>query len=41
MLHSEGINKTMAYSLATLYLAWSVLELLWGWEIIPGPYSIG
>ncbi len=36
----RGISRKMALSLASLLLFWTVLEYVWGWRIIPGPYSI-
>lgn len=40
MTKSDGINESMAYALAALYLGWSLLEFIWIWRLIPGPYSI-
>ena len=33
-------DRKMALSLASLLLFWTVLEYIWGWRLIPGPYSI-
>ncbi len=33
-------GRKMALSLASLLLFWTVLEYIWGWRLIPGPYSI-
>lgn len=40
MKKSTGDSMNMAYALGTLICAWSVLEYIWGWRLIPGPYSI-
>jgi hypothetical protein len=40
MKKSTGDSMNMAYALLTLICAWSVLEYIWGWRLIPGPYSI-
>lgn len=37
---SKSINLTMFWSYFGLLTAWSVLEYIWGWRLIPGPYSI-
>jgi len=37
---SEQINSIMFWSYLGLLTAWSVLEYIWGWRLIPGPYSI-
>ncbi len=36
----KQINSTMFWSYFGLLTAWSVLEYVWGWRLIPGPYSI-
>ena len=33
-------SRKMALSVASLLLFWTVLEYVWGWRLIPGPYSI-
>ncbi len=40
MTRAENISKNMAYSLALLLTSWTVLEYLWGWRILPGPWMI-
>lgn len=40
MIRSDTTNQSMAYALATLYLGWSLLEFIWIWRLIPGPYSL-
>ncbi|MCD4829901.1 MAG: hypothetical protein K8R90_10775 [Candidatus Cloacimonetes bacterium] len=37
---SEQIHSIMFWSYFGLLTAWSVLEYVWGWRLIPGPYSI-
>ena len=37
---SKSINLIMFWSYFGLLTAWSVLEYIWGWRLIPGPYSI-
>ena len=37
---SEHINSVMFWSYFGLLTAWSVLEYIWGWRLIPGPYAI-
>ena len=37
---SNKLSLKMAYAVTALLLAWSVLEYVWGWRLIPGPYSI-
>ena len=37
---NKGINSIMFWSYFGLLCAWSVLEYVWGWRLIPGPYSI-
>ena len=36
----SDINSIMFWSYFGLLTAWSVLEYVWGWRLIPGPYSI-
>ncbi len=36
----RGTGRKMALSLASLLLLWTVLEYVWGWKLIPGPYAI-
>ncbi len=35
-----GTSRKMVLSVASLLLFWTVLEYIWGWRLIPGPYSI-
>jgi len=35
-----GTSRRMAFSLASLLLLWMVLEYVWGWKLIPGPYDL-
>ena len=37
---NKGINSIMFWSYFGLLCAWSVLEYIWGWRLIPGPYAI-
>ena len=37
---SKQINSIMFWSYFELLCAWSVLEYIWGWRLIPGPYLI-
>ena len=37
---SKSINLIMFWSYFGLLTAWTVLEYIWGWRLIPGPYSI-
>ena len=37
---SKQINSVMFWSYFGLLTAWSVLEYIWGWRLIPGPYAI-
>jgi hypothetical protein len=37
---SKHINSIMFWSYLGLLCAWSVLEYIWGWRLIPGPYLI-
>lgn len=36
----NDINSIMFWSYFGLLCAWTVLEYIWGWRLIPGPYSI-
>ncbi|MCK5841977.1 MAG: hypothetical protein KAH31_07410 [Candidatus Sabulitectum sp.] len=38
---SRGLDKKMALAVTALLLLWTVLEYMWGWKLIPGPYSMG
>jgi len=40
MRRTKKLSSKMAWAVAGLLLAWSVLEYVWGWRLIPGPYSI-
>ncbi|MBN2378761.1 hypothetical protein JXM67_03040 [candidate division WOR-3 bacterium] len=40
MARAKKTSPKMAWALAGLLLAWTVLEYVWGWRIIPGPYSM-
>ncbi len=37
---NEQIHSIMFWSYFGLLCAWTVLEYIWGWRLIPGPYSI-
>jgi len=37
---NKQIHSVMFWSYFGLLTAWSVLEYIWGWRLIPGPYSI-
>lgn len=37
---SKQIHSIMFWSYFGLLCAWSVLEYIWGWRLIPGPYAI-
>ena len=37
---AKSINQKMAWTLILLLTSWTVLEYLWAWRFIPGPYSI-
>jgi hypothetical protein len=37
---NEQINSIMFWSYFGLLCAWSILEYIWGWRLIPGPYLI-
>ncbi|MDO9577681.1 MAG: hypothetical protein Q7J16_07325 [Candidatus Cloacimonadales bacterium] len=36
----KQINSIMFWSYFGLLCVWSVLEYIWGWRLIPGPYTI-
>ena len=38
--HSSSIDRKVFWSFFGLLTAWTVLEYIWGWRLIPGPYSI-
>ena len=38
MKKSRSDSENMAYALALLLVAWSVLEYLWGWRLLLGPW---
>jgi hypothetical protein len=40
MARAKKTSAKMAWAIAGLLLGWTVLEYVWGWRIIPGPYSI-
>lgn len=40
MAKTRGLSGNMAYSLAMLLSAWTVLEYVWGWRLIPGPWAL-
>jgi len=40
MSRSKKTSPKMACAVAGLLLGWTVLEYVWGWRVIPGPYSI-
>jgi len=40
MVKAKGIFENMAYSLGLLLSAWTVLEYVWGWRLIPGPWML-
>ncbi len=37
---TTNIDAVMFWSYFGLLTAWSILEYIWGWRLIPGPYSI-
>jgi len=39
-IRSKKTTPKMAWVVAGLLLGWTVLEYVWGWRVIPGPYSI-
>ena len=40
MVKAKTDVGNLAYSLITVLSAWTVLEYIWGWRLIPGPWSI-
>jgi len=40
MTRTRKEDENMGYALALLLTAWTVLEYLWGWRIIPGPWML-
>ncbi|MEA3312119.1 MAG: hypothetical protein U9Q76_07875 [candidate division WOR-3 bacterium] len=40
MARAKKTTPKMACAVAGLLLGWTVLEYVWGWRVIPGPYSI-
>ncbi|MGB3341676.1 MAG: hypothetical protein WBB37_09365 [bacterium] len=37
---AKSLNQEMAWSVVLLLTSWTVLEYIWAWRIIPGPYSL-
>ncbi|KQC10741.1 MAG: hypothetical protein APR54_11700 [Candidatus Cloacimonas sp. SDB] len=37
---NKGINSIMFWSYFGLLCVWSILEYVWGWRLIPGPYAM-
>ncbi|HHE37484.1 MAG TPA: hypothetical protein ENL20_02800 [Candidatus Cloacimonetes bacterium] len=37
---NSNINSVMFWSYLGLLTAWNILEYIWGWRLIPGPYAI-
>ena len=37
---NKQINSVMFWSYFGLLTAWTILEYVWGWRLIPGPYAI-
>lgn len=37
---AKSIDQKMVWSLGLLLTSWTVLEYVWAWRLIPGPYSI-
>ncbi len=37
---AKSIDQKMAWALVLLLTSWTVLEYVWAWRLIPGPYSI-
>lgn len=37
---NKSINSIMFWTYFGLLTAWSILEYIWGWRLLPGPYSI-
>ncbi len=40
MTRAETDNENMAFSLALLLTSWTVLEYIWGWKLLPGPWML-
>jgi len=40
MSRTKSDTKNMAYAVALLLAAWSVLEYTWGWRLLPGPWML-
>ena len=40
MTRTRREDENMGYALALLLTAWTVLEYLWGWRIVPGPWML-
>lgn len=40
MARAETDSENMAYSLALLLVGWTVLEYIWGWRLLPGPWML-
>ncbi len=40
MVKARTDSENMAYSLALLLSWWTVLEYIWGWRLIPGPWML-
>lgn len=38
--NAKSVSQKMAWVLVLLLSSWTILEYLWGWQVIPGPYSI-
>ena len=40
MTRAKTDSENMAYSLALLLIGWTVLEYIWGWRLLPGPWML-
>ena len=40
MVKARTDSENMAYSLALLLSGWTVLEYIWGWRLLPGPWML-
>ena len=40
MVKAGTDTENMAYSLALLLSGWTVLEYIWGWRLLPGPWML-
>ncbi len=40
MTKAKNVSENMAYALALLLTAWTVLEYTWGWRLLPGPWML-